>query len=86
VFGAWVRRDEFVRVLPEVLALGTPPPVASASAEFLDRLARQRRSLSQFYEAGLAAYKGDRGAWARALDAALRADPANPYFRWIAQF
>jgi len=83
-YGTWVRRDEFVRVLPQVLALRTPPPLTGTDDEFLNGVATQREALMQFYEAGLAAYKGDRKAWARALDAALRANPDNPYFRWVA--
>jgi hypothetical protein len=82
-YGTWVRRDEFARVLPEVLALRTAAPIVGASAAFLDEVAKQREVLMQFYEAGLAAYKGDRDAWRLALDAALRADPGNPYFSFF---
>jgi len=83
-YGTWVRRDEFLRMLPDVLALRTRPPLTDASEEFLSGVSNQREALMQFYEAGLAAYKGDREAWTRALNAALRDDPNNPYFRWIA--
>jgi len=82
-YGTWVRRDEFARVFPEVLALRTPAPIVGADAAFLAEMAKQRDALMQFYEAGLAARKGDRTAWRRALDGAMRADPGNPYFRWI---
>jgi spermidine synthase len=66
------------------LALRTPPPLLGASDEFLAALRKQGEVLMQFYASGLAAYRGDRDGWARALGIAMRADPNNPYFRWIA--
>ena len=83
-YATWVRRDEFVRVLPTVLALHVVPPLTGASVDLLAEVKAQHEILAQFYESGLAAYRGDRDGWSRSLKTALSADPANPYFRWIA--
>ncbi len=83
-YGSWVRHDEIVRVLPEVLALQTQPAVSHASPELLADVAFQHDVLFTFYAAGLAAYQGDRDRWADALDKVMRADSTNPYYRWIA--
>jgi len=83
-YATWVRRGEFERVLPAVLALRTDPPLGSADEAFTARLAAQREILSQFYESALSALRGDRDGWARAMTFALREDGTNAYFRWIA--
>ncbi|RDI97585.1 spermidine synthase [Dyella solisilvae] len=84
-YATWVRRDEIVRVLPELIALQSAPPVRGASAELLADMQRQRDVLFTFYASGLAAYEGDRDQWADALGRVMEADGANPYYRWIAQ-
>jgi spermidine synthase len=35
-----------------------------------------------FYAAGIAAYNGDRQAWASNISQTLRQDGDNPYYRW----
>jgi spermidine synthase len=83
-YATWVRHDEIVRVLPEVLALQTPPVLDHASPELLAEMAFQHDVLFTFYAAGLAAYQGDRDQWADAIGKVMRADGSNPYYRWIA--
>jgi spermidine synthase len=83
-YAAWVRRGEFARVLSEVLALRTTPPLVGADQSVRDAVAAGQQTLAEFYEAGLSAYRGDRAAWAQALNGALRSDPSNAYFRAIA--
>lgn len=83
-YAPWVRRDEFVRVLPELVALRTEPPVRGASPELLSAMQRERDVLFTFYAAGLAAYQGDRDQWNEALGLVMQADGQNPYYQWIA--
>lgn len=83
-YATWVRRNELVRVLPELVALRTEPPLRGADAELLDAMHRQRDVLLAFYASGLAAYQGDRDQWAQAMGAVMQADGQNPYYRWIA--
>jgi spermidine synthase len=42
----------------------------------------ETQHLRDFYEAGLAAYNGDRELWARFIERVLTEDAANPYYRW----
>ena len=83
-YATWVRHDEIMRVLPEVLALQTQPVLSHASPDLLADMAFQHDVLFTFYAAGLAAYQGDRDQWADALGKVMRADSTNPYYRWIA--
>lgn len=83
-YATWVRHNEIVRVLPEVLALRTQPTLSHANADLLADMAFQHDVLFTFYTAGLAAYQGDRDQWADALTKVMRADGTNPYYRWIA--
>jgi hypothetical protein len=46
-------------------------------------ISQERENLMGFYAAGLAGYRGDRGAWARDIVPVLRRDPDNPYYRWF---
>jgi hypothetical protein len=83
-YATWVRRGEFARVLPAVLAVQTAPPIVGANTEFLKDVERQHHSLMQFHDAGLAASTGDRDRWSRQLRSAMTTEPGNLYFRWIA--
>jgi spermidine synthase len=83
-YANWLRRGEFARVLPKVLALQTDPPVQGADAPVRDAIAKERRGLLDFYAAALYAYQGDRARWAQAMGRVLEEDANNPYFRWIA--
>jgi hypothetical protein len=82
-YATWVRLGEFSRVLPRVLALRTDPPLHGADAVFVAAVANERERLLSFYAAGLHAYNGERGLWARALKRVLSEDGDNPYYRWI---
>ncbi|WP_114238750.1 fused MFS/spermidine synthase [Dyella sp. C9] len=84
-YASWVRRNEILRVLPELVSLQTRPPVRGASAELIADTERQRDVLFTFYASGLAAYQGDRDQWATSLDLVMQADGNNPYYRWIAE-
>lgn len=83
-YATWVRRNELVRVLPELVAVRNEPHVQGASPEFITAMHHQRDLLFTFYAAGLAAYEGDREHWSQALGLVLQADGQNPYYRWIA--
>jgi len=83
-YATWVRRNELVRVLPELVALRTEPPVHGAGPELIAAMQQQRNVLFTFYAAGLAAYQGDRDQWAEAMGLVMQADGQNPYYRWIA--
>jgi spermidine synthase len=83
-YASWVRRGEFVRVLPEVLNLRNDPPLRGADDSFRSQVAQERQNLLGFYAAALDAYRGERETWARDLGAVMKADPTNPYYRWIA--
>ncbi|PMQ04972.1 Polyamine aminopropyltransferase [Dyella sp. AD56] len=83
-YATWVRRNELVRVLPELVALRTEPPLRGASPELIEAMHRQRDVLFTFYASGLAAYQGDRDQWSEALGLVMQADGQNPYYRWIA--
>ena len=83
-YATWVRRNEIVRVLPELIAMQTQPPVRGASAELQAEMRMQHDVLFTFYASGLAAYQGDRERWSDALEQVMRVDGSNPYYRWIA--
>jgi spermidine synthase len=51
---------------------------------FLSQIAQERNNLLRFYGAAPDGSRGEREAWARDLGAVMKADPTNPYFRWIA--
>jgi predicted membrane-bound spermidine synthase len=83
-YGTWLRRNEIVRVLPELVTLRTEPPLRGADAALVDAMHHQRDVLFTFYASGLAAYQGDRDQWSDALGLVMQADGHNPYYRWIA--
>jgi spermidine synthase len=81
-YSSWVRPDEISRVLPELLALRTEPPLIGGNFVLSSSLSIERENLMTFYSAGLDAYKGDRQAWAHDIGDVLKKDPTNPYYRW----
>ncbi len=81
-YSAWVRPDEITRVLPELLALRTEPPLIKSNAELSGEIKTKREGLMAFYAAGIAAYKGDRQGWAYSISQALQMEHDNPYYRW----
>jgi spermidine synthase len=82
-YAPWLRRGEFVRVLPRILALQTDPPLDNAGEPFRRDVAQERRRLLDFYAAALYAYRGERKLWAESISRVLNEDGQNPYFRWI---
>jgi spermidine synthase len=81
-YSTWVRPVEIARVLPELLALRTQPQLLNADNPFQLSMEIESQHLRDFYEAGLAAYNGDRELWARSIERVLTEDAANPYYRW----
>jgi len=81
-YSTWVRPGEVARVLPEVMALRSKPLLQGADDQFMASVADEERHLQDFYQAGLAAYSGEREVWARSLQRVLSADGQNPYYIW----
>ncbi len=81
-YSSWPHQDEIVRVLPELLALRSEPSVIDGTGTSLTDISVERENLMAFYAAGIAAYNGDRQAWARSISRALQHDPDNPYYNW----
>jgi hypothetical protein len=48
-----------------------------------NEIALQHKSLLDFYSAGIAAYNGDREAWAASMRLVAAADSGNPYYGWV---
>ena len=46
-------------------------------------IATERRRLMHFYEAGLAAYAGERERWAEDMAKVSTEDASNPYYAWF---
>lgn len=82
-YAGWLRPGEFARVLPEVLALYEAPPLRGESDALRADVAAERETLLLFYEAGLAAYVGDRAAVRRSIDELRARAGANPYYRLV---
>ena len=81
-YSTWVRPAEVARVLPEFLEFRTAPPLRGADGALLTALATEDQHLRDFYEAGLAAYRGERDLWASRIQRLLSEDGDNPYYRW----
>jgi spermidine synthase len=82
-YANWVRREDFPRVLSQMLEQRTEVPLQGADAPLLEQITRERQQLYRFYSAGLYAYEGDRAGWARDIRQVVQADPGNPYYRWF---
>ena len=79
---AWVRRGEFRRVLPRVLALATDVPLGHDDP-LRAEVQAERRELLAFYRFALHASAGERAEAASALEEVLGRDPSNPYYWWM---
>src|SRR5262245_10700600 len=82
-YAGWLRRGEFQRVLPRVLALRTDPPLLGADEKFRVAVAEEGERLLEFYGSGLLAYAGERQQWSAALAHVLKGDSENRYYRWF---
>lgn len=82
-YGSWIRRGEFQRVLPTLLALASAPPLENADPALLAAIDRERSLLRTFYSAGQHAQNGARALWARDIGRLVREDGENPYYRWF---
>jgi spermidine synthase len=82
-YAPWVHPREITRTLPELLALSTDAPVMNADDALRNEIVLQRQSLLDFYVAGIAAYNGDRDAWAKSMRRVVAADGGNPYYGWV---
>lgn len=82
-YAPWVRQGEFVRVLPRLLALASPPPLHGADPAFEAMLQDERERLMRFYQSGIHAYRGEREEWAEEIQRVMQEDGANPYYRWF---
>jgi len=80
---AWLRRGEFQRVLPRLLALATDVPLRSADP-LREGVEAERRELFAFYRYSLHAMAGERDEAETALRDVLARDARNPYYLWVA--
>jgi len=79
---AWVRRGEFDRVLPRVLAVATAVPLASGDP-LRDAVEAERRELLDFYRFALYVNAREPEPARNLLRSVLGRDPANRYYRWM---
>jgi spermidine synthase len=82
-YAAALRRGEFSRVLPGVLALRTAPTITNAGEPLIVAIATEQRRLMDFYQAGLAAYAGKEELWAQHIGQVSTEDRSNPYYAWF---
>ncbi len=82
-YAAWVRPREISRTLPALLAQRSEPPLISADPALTRAIAGERDELDLFYQTALAAYDGNREAWARNAPRLAAASRSNPYLRWF---
>jgi spermidine synthase len=82
-YAAWLRSGEFSRVLLRVLAQRTDPSIVDADEPLMAAIATERRRLSDFYQASLDAYSGERTLWAEKMGEVLDEGASNPYYSWF---
>jgi spermidine synthase len=80
---AWVRRGEFGRVLPRLLAQATNVPLDPAD-RMRAGVEAERQELLGFYRFSLHALGGEPDEAGAALREVLAHDPSNPYYLWVA--
>jgi len=81
-YSGWVRPGEFARLLPKVLALRKPPPVA-ATPDQKARIEASYRHLEDFYMTTLLFQVGDQQAWRTGADEFARNNEPNVYYDWF---
>ncbi len=82
-YADWVRDDEIHRVLPNLIALRTDPPLRGAGDSFARAVLAQRQNLLLFYQAALNGASGYPDLWVRDLQLVLERDGSNAYFLWF---
>ena len=82
-YAPWVKPGEVRYTLPHLLDTYSAPPLQGADTAFNAELEAERQTLMHFYSSGIAAYKGDRQAWADNLRYVIAADGNNPYYNWF---
>lgn len=82
-YSSWTRPDELQRVLPELLALATEPPLENADETFRTLVAVENELLSTFYASAINVQRGERELWARNVSRVMSEDGHNPYYRWF---
>jgi spermidine synthase len=82
-YADWVRYDELQRVLPNLIAVRTDPPLRCGDGEFVKSVAVERQRLLLFYQATLNAQSGYPELWARDMQLVLEGDNDNAYYRWF---
>jgi spermidine synthase len=82
-YSGWTRPGEVQRVLPELLALRTEPPLENADQAFRKLVAVENERLLTFYAAALNVQRGERQLWAQNMIRVMREDGRNPYYSWF---
>ncbi|MDH7799861.1 MULTISPECIES: fused MFS/spermidine synthase [unclassified Beijerinckia] len=82
-YAGWVRRYELNTTLPALMDMQRAPVIIGADDPFKAALATETDTLLTFYDAGLAAYAGERVRWARQMRQVAQAAPENSYYRWF---
>ncbi|WP_332684873.1 fused MFS/spermidine synthase [Bosea sp. (in: a-proteobacteria)] len=82
-YAGWVRRLELNTTLPALMDMQRAPALIGADDAFKAALATEADILLTFYDAGLAAYSGERTRWARQMRSVAQKAPENPYYRWF---
>jgi len=80
---AWVRDDEFPRVLERIAELRSPPQLLGGDPWLQDEVEFSRQKLWALYRAGYHAYRGEQEKWESTL---MRLGPdlhRNPYFHYF---
>jgi predicted membrane-bound spermidine synthase len=81
-YASWIRAQEITRVLPKLLELRQPPPVATTS-EQAAAVEASYRQLIAFYDLSLVALGGDRETWAARAQEFASQPTSNAYYDWF---
>jgi spermidine synthase len=83
-YANWVHPKEITQTLPTLMALQTEPPIVHFDDAQRAEFAQRRKTLWEFYAAGIAAYEGNQDRWSQSMQRVFATEGDNPYFRWIA--